>query len=114
MTFKLFLHVELKYLTTYKTLGAVVQNENLKGYWMVAGARLTMAGGLGGMSICLMESLALEPWGIQASSSSKSNSVLLTVNLWVTWGLAGFNWAGMGRSAVLSLPCSCISRLLGG
>lgn len=57
---------------------------------------LSGAGVWGHMSISSMQSLLLESWGTQASSSSMSSSVLL--NLWVSWELASFNWAGMNRS----------------
>ena len=57
---------------------------------------LSGTGVLGHMSISSMQSLLLESWGTQAWSSSMSSSVLL--NLWVSWELANFNWAGMNRS----------------
>lgn len=47
-------------------------------------------------------------------SSSMSSSILLTMKLWLSWGLVDFNWVGMSKCADLSWLCSCVPGLPGG
>lgn len=72
----------------------LVHSEHFRGFWELDGC-CSGAGVLGHISVSV-QSLLLESWGTQAWSSSMSSSVLL--NLWVSWELASFNWAGMNRS----------------
>lgn len=96
---------------------ATIQNNNLRGYWVLEGSPLSHKGKSIGppeylFNVAPEKCHSLQSWSHDWSSSM--NSSILTMKLWISWGLIDFNWVGMSRFADLSWPCSYVPGLPGG